>query len=358
MYRILIFIFLVAAFGGAQSNPNWMQKLNESSKQKPLSRLLLPATHDSSSYQIDLASSIPMERTTQLNVFLSPDMQGELALYLLNSMTLTQTRSITEQLLQGIRGFDFRFFFNSHLQKFFLSHSFATIDLESALYEIKYFLLQFPQEILLIQMSTDKEHQVVTEIHNDDAAEMVQSILGEFLIPVSENGQLNNTMTVQSLQDSGQRVLFSFLNPLEQNHSHVWPAHITQEYWPNQATPEASKEVIESYIGNMSQVSSEEFNLIFFTTTPDITSIVENLIVSFIDCSVPDFGNNPDQCPCSIKKSLLDHAAILNDWTLAFLRNNSLPGLNLVSVDNPSNDFVSQVILRNAITESNVSQNR
>src|SRR3989338_1703397 len=226
---------------------DWMQNLPDSVKQRSLSEFKLPGTHDSAAYMVNLTASVPMELVPALNLFLNPYWLGEeLTQRACEGMTLTQKYTVFEQLEQGIRAFDFRIFYHPEYQEFFMSHSFATVSMRIVLTHIRDFMLDHPGEVLVIEMNDDKEHAQLTNPKNEDAISIVQSILGDWLIPT------NTSLSLENLVFSQKRILFTFLGNLSNTYENVWHNGTVVEFWPNEPEPNASLQVIEDYLPNMS----------------------------------------------------------------------------------------------------------
>src|SRR3989338_10515056 len=251
---------------------DWMQNLPDSVKQRPLSQLKLPGTHDSSAYMLNMTASIPMELKPDFNFFLNPYYLGEnLAKSLAEAMTLTQKYTVFEQLEQGVRDFDFRIFYHPQYQEFYMSHSFATVPMLVVLNHIRQFMLDHPGEVLVIEMNDDKEHIGVTLPRNDDAIQVVRTVLGDWLIPV------NNSLNLAELVISQKRILFTFLGNLRSDYDDIWSNSTVMDYWPNKPDAEESLQNIENYLPALLPPNNTFLNLIFFTVTPDQNSTLDNI---------------------------------------------------------------------------------
>ena len=302
-----------------------MAKLPEAVKQRRLDQIKLLGTHDSGAYQLDLNASTPMEQTPILDLFKDLAEVDPVAYQVLENLTLSQPLSIFEQLEQGVRALDLRILYNNITQEFYLSHSFATEKLIPVLYKIGYFLSQHPGEILVIVMADDYEHVEQTSPYNSEAAVIIQSAMGDFLIPVSSSGNITDNMTLNDLVAQNQRVLINFEN-------FFWPSGVLNQYWPNGQTANESMSVIETYLPEFSKLGQNLLNLVFFTVTPDASSILKNLIADWTGKNFPD--------------SLFDWAARMYPRALDFIALNlkKLADLNIISVDAPSDAYVQRVI--------------
>lgn len=311
---------------------DWMQNLSTLVKQRPVTQLKLPGSHDSGAFELNLTATTNMEKTTLFNWFKKQAESSDLIAQLLGKLILTQPLSIIEQLEQGIRAFDFRILYNKPLQEFFLSHSFATIFMNTALGQIQSFLSKHPGEVILIQMESDSEHVLETDPYADQAIAQVQSILGDYLIPVSANQALNDTMTLQSFVDSNKRILFSYTDFQKSNYSHIWSEGVINKHWPNGQTVEEAMSTIQTYLPVLQMPTHEFLNVIYFVVTQDQNSVLAGLIAQAFNCGIP--------------LSLLDWAEQINPVALDFMNANkaNLPGAHIIYADAPSDNYIQQVI--------------
>ncbi|MEI6805636.1 MAG: hypothetical protein WCK49_03915 [Myxococcaceae bacterium] len=301
-----------------------MQNLPADIKQRRIDQLMLLGSHDSAAYKLDLNHTTPMEKTPILNLLKDLAEIDPLIDQVVKNQTLSQPLSIFEQLEQGIRALDFRFLYNNITQNFYLSHSYATVLMAPVFYEIQAFLNKHPGEFLVIQLENDYEHRESTGPYNAQAIQIVENALDAFLIPVTQNKSINNSMTLENLVRLNQRVLFNFNNKFPSNSTYLWPQSIVNEYWPNGQTVNQSMSIIETYLPELKASAQGFLNLVFFTVTPDPESIFENLF----------------------KDSLFTWAAEIYPRAREFIASNlqRLSGLSIVSVDAPSDAYVENVI--------------
>ena len=303
---------------------DWMAQLPQSVQQRRFDQIKLLGTHDSGADQLNLNASIPMEQTPILDWFKDLAEIDPIADQVLENLTLSQPLSVFEQLEQGIRALDLRILYNNRTRDFYLSHSFASKKLFPVLCEIAYFLYQHPAELLVISVADDDEHVEQTSPYNSQVSMMIQEVIGNFLIPVSATQTITDNMTLHNLVAQNQRVLVNFKN-------YFWPAAVLVQYWPNGQTVNQSMQVIETYLPKLN-ISKPILNLVFFTVTPDAESILKRLIVDWSGKNYPD--------------SLFDWAAKIYPLAVHWIGSNvqKLGGLNIISADAPSDEYVQWAI--------------
>ena len=155
---------------------NWMTKLPLDVRQRKLSQLVLPATHDSGAYQIDFNHSIPTGNKL-LRVAYAISRWVKKVRSIISNWTVTQHHSIQMQLEIGVRSFDFRVSYHSVDKKFYLTHTFNCVPLETALDEIKEFMQKHPGEAIILHSKPDWEHRDGMQTY----LPLVQEKLGDLL---------------------------------------------------------------------------------------------------------------------------------------------------------------------------------
>ncbi len=314
---------------------DWMQNLPDTVKARPMTQLKLLGSHDSGAYRLNLTATPPMEETPMMDWVVDIARDNPEANQVLRQVTLAQRLNISEQLQQGIRALDLRILYNSDVQEFFMSHSMATDTLSSGLAQIRQFMTEHPGELIVIQMQDDAEHGEMTAPHNHEAISMVHAALGQFLIPVTQNRTLNSTMTLGTLVKSNKRILFSFLDRLSRKYGDIWSSSVINTSWPNGQTVNESLSTIQTYLPALRHAKNTLLNLVFFTITPTKDSIIAGVIGEALCGGVAD--------------SLFEWASQINAASMAFISQNLslLKGLNIISIDNPSDGDVEQAIAWN-----------
>lgn len=146
---------------------SWMNKLPDTIKGKTINRIVLPGSHDSCAYKIDIeipTLSPTFEKIRKYAKFSYP----------LELWTKTQKLSIYEQLMSGIRYLDLRI---SKLNgNFYGSHTFACVQFANVLDQIADFTKDHLSEILILDLSYDHENKSnVTDAVSTELCELVKT---------------------------------------------------------------------------------------------------------------------------------------------------------------------------------------
>ncbi len=312
---------------------NWMSGLPNSVWLKPITELKLMMSHDSGAYALDLDATPPMERNVLLDQIVLIAKKDYYANKFIRQVTFTQGYNVFQQLEQGIRGFDFRVIYSSKTNGFYVAHSFATVPLVTVLSDIRRFMNKNTHEILLIEMSNDYEHSGKTKPYNDQIVATVQHAIGDLLLDVSNGGQLDDSITIESMVRKGRRIIFSFGDFLSQTYRNVWPETVVEGLWPNGQNVTQSLSVISGDLYRYNKRNPVALNSVSFTITPSKNSIIIGLLGKAMRCTDVDY-------------SVFESSKKMNAASMQYIQEHQsqLAGVNVFAVDFPSDDYVQQII--------------
>ncbi|MBI2792719.1 MAG: hypothetical protein HYX61_12240 [Gammaproteobacteria bacterium] len=293
-------------------NANWMANLSDEAKQKGLSSLVLPGTHDSGAYKIDY-SHTPKGKWWWAGFGARIGKLIGVSKFIKN-WTLTQDYDLYKQLEQGVRSLDLRITYNNSEKKFYISHSFACIPLDNALQDIKRFMQEHPQEILLIQMSPDYEHrQGITPEVGDKLLAQCQETLGDLLAkrpsndpdPAKQTKEFSD-LTLQKMISSNSRILLSnscAFSPTSLHAQSSWTKNIVQGQWLNVTAKDKAMSKIDSTLKSRleDKKAPSQLREIGFTLTPDGDMIKKSVKRHFIPFGRYIFRKNRDNPDDSLR---------------------------------------------------------
>ena len=350
---------------------DWMGELPLSVRSLPLWDVILPASHDSAAHTLNFSATPsirgPGKEVFQVLLDLARDQRtSALVAGPIEALTVTQPLSIAAQLEQGVRALDFRVLYNRTSGSFFFSHTYAAVDMRSGLDALAAFLRRHPTEVLVVQLSADYQHRPQVLPLLDHVLGNVTEALGEWLMPFNASADFAaEGMSLERLASNDRRVLFvcgESFNATAPYGPWVWPSGTVTSFWPNAQTVNASMSRIVEYLNGTSQHdagalgtphdatalargyppnrrlaipvnNTNQLNLVFFTLTPDVQSIVADVL--------EHLGNLTNMT------SLRDYADWMRPPTEAaletFVGRMNRP-LHLVSVDWPTDDLVGLVI--------------
>ena len=318
---------------------SWMSHLSESNKGKKINELLLPGTHDSGAYQLNLRYRI--NTSFSYTIF---NLLGRICpcvRKILSSWVLTQDRTIYQQLEDGIRFLDLRITYRHSDQRFYVSHTYSCIPLEEALKDIKSFMNKHAEEALVISLSRDWTHRQGME--NQEGNALLSSVskeLKSFLCNNPGNSRFGEDMTLKEMTRSGKRIVCYYDGPHTPTRAFdfIWNGSNIHSYWTETLSVEEKKECLLNSTKNLARIpkNNKDFNVLCFTLTPSAQDVRSDV---FHRVTHPfEEGNN-----------LENLAFKINQIMPSFLTENAslLKNVNVITSDFPNSDFVPNIIAVN-----------
>ncbi|XP_027195071.2 PI-PLC X domain-containing protein 3 [Dermatophagoides pteronyssinus] len=151
-------------------NTDWMSKLSDQQKRQPISKLIIPGSHDSGAYKLSTELGIAIDRPG-LNQFYINKFSF-ITYPIIYRYSQTQYQNIYEQLKSGIRYLDLRISLNPLDDEFYITHNFYGPSLLIVLFQIKRFIENYPNEIIIIDIQhtynidTDDKFNRLIDIFN------------------------------------------------------------------------------------------------------------------------------------------------------------------------------------------------
>jgi hypothetical protein len=141
---------------------SWMSDLAKDIGDIPLTKLMLPGSHDSASYGITRESSIATDCPLEMRKFFSNPLFVSIASTIAERWTLTQSKSLIDQLRAGVRYLDLRItsgalalppiFSGKTIDDIYTEHTMISVRFVFALQQIKQFLFENPQEFVILDL--------------------------------------------------------------------------------------------------------------------------------------------------------------------------------------------------------------
>lgn len=256
----------------------WMGDLYSSRQDTKLKDVLIPATHNSGTSSMHLFSKIS-PGDTQLFQLIRPTVF---------SWSRCQFLTVYQQLVRGVRKFDFRIAFVKG--KPYIVHAMVSQPFKEALLDIKRFTLRHPKEVVLIQYRKyfplkQRDAKVLNIKHNNITRDLIYQVLGSSIKDFSHNW---------SFQDFW---------------SHKKSVMILREiddFWPNTTNLQDLKAKSLSYLNRRDPQRFHEISLIFTPSTK---------LTFFLKPRIPwQFGNTWNALSVLSKPIREVGVDWLNDW--------------------------------------------
>jgi len=203
---------------------DWMTRLPKSVKEKPLSALAIPGSHDSFTHSLVPGSEAGPDQPEPIRKF-AKDFPC-LAKFIFPRWSYTQSRDVSYQLEHGIRYFDIRLVAHkgNGPERFVIIHCLCGQPVLGILENIKQFLDNHAGEVVLL----DFQHLYnFDEKDEADLTTMVIDIFGKSLCPQPHD--LAN-LSLQSMNSSRQQVIAILPRP---RCSLFWSRTVCPTPWPN-----------------------------------------------------------------------------------------------------------------------------
>lgn len=303
-----------------------MSNLPQHIKDKRINHIILPGTHNSGVYTV--------------NYNIHPDIQGALKyLYklstfsglirqIINNWTINQQYNIYNQLLSGVRQLDLRLAFLD--DEFWIAHTFISVKLTDVLEQIVKFMIDYPNEIIIINFSREWENRnTMTKRRSDQALSIIFNRLRGRIAQKPFNNQFPSYQSM--LYTNGRIILF-----YDGEHTpniNVWSYSVNiNKYWPNTDVLETQFNDVSKHIQN-SSYDNVKYNIADLALTPQTNSIVNGIGKKII-------------MPWKKSTSLKTYAQSVEDNFDLFIDMNryNIIKISSISVDFPSKKMISEII--------------
>lgn len=257
---------------------SWMANLPDDIKSQKLTDLQLPGTHDSGATVGDIRLDIkPAFAKTWQQKLLYTIINLPIVRDIVKNWTVTQDKSIGEQLQEGVRLFDFRLA-KDDKGELRLGHTFLMGKLQTYLDTIKDFSDKHPGEVIVINMKVDSPYSgVVTPEDVKKAYDMLEKTLGQKIL--QNDRELGS---VKELTADGSKIIFYVqLDTSAIENNKLMRRDKSDELWPDRRTPEQVLTRLDEQVHDLSEKKkkqeTKEYNYASFNTTPDTKTIVEGV---------------------------------------------------------------------------------
>jgi len=252
-------------------------------KDRRLNHIILPGTHNSAIDRINY--SIPLGNKTYNNL-------RKLAKYVkpignfIYKWTVNQYFTIEEQLKTGVRLFDLRVTYIEREDKFYLSHTFMSIELCNVLEQIVKFMGENQKEVIMLKFSYDYEYKNNSNFHTIKFMDILYKYLDKLVFTKNDTISMSDILPYYSeMVEKNKRIILLHDYLDYHNFEIFWTNKYVRSKWLN------VNNVIDfeknMYI-EMKQIARNNvnINLLQFILTPQISDIKNDLLNPFSDESL------------------------------------------------------------------------
>ncbi|KAJ7378207.1 PI-PLC X domain-containing protein 2 [Desmophyllum pertusum] len=145
--------FEVLRVTGLEDNDysRWMENLPNEKQLCPLKDLVIPGSHDSGTFFLDQNMEIGPDESSTIQTLGS--IFGKIAKSVVHSWSVTQSMTIYEQLLSGIRYLDLRVAYRAEDNEIHILHGLYGWAIQRVLEEVNRFVANYPNEIVILDFN-------------------------------------------------------------------------------------------------------------------------------------------------------------------------------------------------------------
>lgn len=209
---------------------NWMSRIPDI-EYKRMIDVTLPSTHDTATYEVtsSISKELPGPLRSIFNINFSNSLFSGIVADIGAIWARAQSRTVAQQLADGIRMLDLRPSWFNARGKFFNRHLFYTVEFESVLQELEAFLRTSERELVVVTTADFDSTLINDKARSDQLVELIVQYLGNYLVPNREPDGKNAftpaklaNSTIGDLTDDGRggfqsRVIFFYNNALLDN---------------------------------------------------------------------------------------------------------------------------------------------
>lgn len=260
------------------NNSSWMNELPEHLHCISLTKIAIPGSHDSFTYDINKSNDI-----CKVNIpeFLRKFVNCRFVRYFIYNWSITQTLNVIDQLENGIRYFDIRVASKVERDKrlAFYVHGMYSRNILQYLEEMKEFLESHRKEVVLL----DFNH--FYDMFPDDHCQLIENVLdifGSMVCPVRDL----DTLSLEWMWSNGYQVIIIYHCSCDPVHEFLWSASSIRSRWPDKRSCEDVVKFLDEEWSREREFPSK-FKVYQEVLTPDTNFILkrirQNLKESLID---------------------------------------------------------------------------
>lgn len=241
----------------------------------PLNCLAIPGSHDSFTYYLDKGSGVTSNEPVAIRTL---SHFGPVAKHVIYNWSVTQTLSVADQLLAGIRYFDIRLATRPRCAGLFCVHGLYGLKIDDVLAEIDSFLESHEKEVVLLDFKS------FCDFDGDAHDALAKTVMARFGSRMCRFADARRVTLDRLWRDRHQVVAFYHHrchggddgdDDAAMTSHGFWPGDAIRSPWPNTTDVPKLLKVLE---GNLERGRPESiFHVTQGVLTPDTGCIVRNL---------------------------------------------------------------------------------
>ena len=253
----------------------WMENLPNEKQLSPLKDLVIPGSHDSGTFFLDQNMEIGPDESSAIHTLGS--IFGKVAKSVIHSWSVTQSMTIYEQLLSGIRYLDLRVAYRAEDKKIRVVHGLFGWTIDQVLDEVNRFVANYPKEIVILDFN--HFYKMDQAAHETLADTLLASFSEIFRAP----GADGPNVTLQEMWGNEEKVIIIYHDyDVVDTYPCFWPPHLICSPWPNTA----DKKLLLEFLNKQSEASSFSEDALQVTQailTPQTSTVFQNMTSTLKD---------------------------------------------------------------------------
>lgn len=269
--------FEILRVGAMEDNDysRWMENLPNEKQLCPLKDLVIPGSHDSATFFLDQDMEIGPDESPTIQMLGS--VFGKVAKSVVHSWSVTQSMSIYEQLLSGIRYLDLRVAYRAQDKQIRILHGLYGWTIEEVLAEINRFVEKYPKEIIILDFN---------HFYNMDPAAhemLADTLLASFSEIFRAPGEDGPDVTLQEMWGNEEKIIIIYHDyGVIDAYPCFWPPHLICSPWPNTADRKLLMEFLNKQCA-VSTFSEDAFQVTQAVLTPQTSTVFQNMTSTLKD---------------------------------------------------------------------------
>lgn len=253
----------------------WMENLPNEKQLCPLKDLVIPGSHDSGTFFLDQNMEIGPDESSAIQTLGS--IFGKVAKSVIHSWSVTQSMTIYEQLLSGIRYLDLRVAYRAEEKTIRVLHGLYGWTIDQVLDEVNRFVANYPKEIVILDFN--HFYKMDQAAHEKLADTLLASFSEIFRVP----GADGPNVTLQEMWGNEEKVIIIYHDyGVVDAYPCFWPPHLICSPWPNTA----DRKLLIEFLNKQSEASSfseDAFQVTQAILTPQTSTVIQNMTSTLKD---------------------------------------------------------------------------
>lgn len=253
----------------------WMENLPNEKQLCPLKDLVIPGSHDSGTFYLDQEMEIGPDESSTIQMLGS--VFGKVAKSVIHSWSVTQSMTIYEQLLSGIRYLDLRVAYRAEDKHIRVLHGLYGWTIDQVLEEVNRFVAKYPKEIVILDFN--HFYNMNPAAHERLADTLLASFSEIFRAP----GEDGPNVTLQEMWGNEEKIIILYHDyAVVDAYPCFWPPHLICSPWPNTADRKLLMEFLSKQCAATS-FSEDAFQVMQAVLTPQTSTILQNMTSTLKD---------------------------------------------------------------------------